>query len=248
MSIEAMQHLEVLQRSRLTLHEGADGASVDWSLSAAALRCLASEVRDTSVSAETGCGLSTILLGSSASEHHCFTLLDTERIRISETADRLGLSLRNVQFHIGDSIATLASSALPPLDIAVVDGGHAFPYPTADWLFLARPLRTGGLLGIDDSWIPSVRSLTRFLDRESEWHRLSADGRTNWYRRAAADTTPSVYPDRWDVQGINRRTAAHFVAMQDLDGEEGLAKVVRHPILSGRRALGGLVPARLRRR
>jgi hypothetical protein len=209
---------------------------------------LADAVTSTSVSAETGCGLSTILLGSAAFEHHCFTLLDSERIRIVETADRLGISLRNVQFHIGDSISTLAATVLPPLDIAVVDGGHAFPYPVADWLFLARTLRKGGLLGIDDSWIPSVRCLTQFLDREPEWQRLSADGRTNWYRRAAADTTPSVYPDRWDIQGINRRTAAHLEAMRQLDDTHGLGRVRRHPILSSRRALGRLVPRALRQR
>ncbi len=244
MSDEAMRRLDILQRSRLTLHEGADGSSMDWSLSGAALERLAAEVDDTTVSAETGCGLSTILLGSTSAQHHCFTLLDSERTRIAETADRLGIGLRNVQFHIGDSVTTLPPADLPTLDLAVVDGGHAFPYPVVDWLFLARPLRVRGLLGIDDSWIPSVRSLTAFLDAEAEWQLVSADGRTNWYRRGPAETSPSVYPDRWDAQGINRRTGNHFAAMQALDREQGLGKVVRHPILFGRKAVGNLVPRR----
>jgi hypothetical protein len=208
------------------------------------LMTLATEVGPASVSAETGCGLSTILLGSAASEHHCFTLLDSERVRILETAARLDIQLGNVRFHIGDSIASLPNAELPLLDIAVVDGAHAFPYPVADWTFLARPLRVGGLLGIDDSWIPSVRSLTNFLDHEREWNRLSADGRTNWYRRGVADTSASVYPDGWDIQGINRRTARHFAAMQELAQQDGSSKLVRHPVLSGRRLLGELIRRR----
>jgi hypothetical protein len=56
---------------------------------------------------------------------------------------------------------------LPPLDIVLIDGAHAFPFPFLDWYFTASALKAGGLLVIDDVQIATGTILADF----STWTR-----------------------------------------------------------------------------
>jgi predicted O-methyltransferase YrrM len=79
-----------------------------------------------------------------------------------------------------DSIASLmlvpSSIALPQLlteglaaDAAFVDGSHRFHEVFVDLYFLRKVVRPGGLIIVDDSWAPSVRTAVRYFERNLGW-------------------------------------------------------------------------------
>jgi len=79
-----------------------------------------------------------------------------------------------------DSIARLmlapSSIALPQLvtegliaDAAFVDGSHRFHEVFVDFYFLRKIIRPGGLIVIDDTWAPSVRTAARYYEQNLGW-------------------------------------------------------------------------------
>ena len=47
----------------------------------------------------------------------------------------------------------------------LVDGAHAFPYPTLDWWLLAPHVKIGGLMLLDDAYMPPVAAVVDHLPR-----------------------------------------------------------------------------------
>jgi predicted O-methyltransferase YrrM len=79
-----------------------------------------------------------------------------------------------------DSIATLiddwSSIALPRLltegfvaDAAFVDGSHRFHEVFLDFYFLRKIVRPGGVIVIDDNWIPSIRAAAHYYEQNLGW-------------------------------------------------------------------------------
>jgi predicted O-methyltransferase YrrM len=79
-----------------------------------------------------------------------------------------------------DSIAELitgwSSAALPQLvadgfvaDAAFVDGSHRFHEVFVDFYFLRKIVRPGGLIVIDDSEVPSVRTAVSYYEQNLGW-------------------------------------------------------------------------------
>lgn len=84
-----------------------------------------------------------------------------------------------------DRIATLvaapSSVALPRLvadgvtaDAAFVDGSHRFHEVFVDLYFLRRIVRPGGVVVLDDDWLPSVRTAVRYYERNLGWTAIPA--------------------------------------------------------------------------
>lgn len=60
--------------------------------------------------------------------------------------------------------------ALPPLiaagqrvDFAFIDGAHLFDYALVDFFLVDKLLRVGGVVALDDLWMPSVQRLCRYI-------------------------------------------------------------------------------------
>jgi hypothetical protein len=51
----------------------------------------------------------------------------------------------------------------------LVDGAHAFPYPTLDWWFLAPHLKVDGLMLLDDAYMPPVAAVVDHLRGSAAW-------------------------------------------------------------------------------
>jgi predicted O-methyltransferase YrrM len=79
-----------------------------------------------------------------------------------------------------DSIAELmtapSSIALAQLtndglvaDAAFVDGSHRFHEVFVDLYFLRRIVKPGGLIVLDDAWMPSVRTAVRYFETNLDW-------------------------------------------------------------------------------
>ena len=106
---------------------------------------------------ETGCGISTVLLGLWGARHTCITPSADEVERTQAYCESREISLENVEFLIGPSDEILPSlSSSHQLDLVLIDGGHAFPLPIIDWYYAASRLRAGGILVVDDLQLAPV--------------------------------------------------------------------------------------------
>lgn len=79
-----------------------------------------------------------------------------------------------------DTVARLvlqpSSMALPQLiaegltaEAAFVDGSHRFHEVFVDLYFLRKIVRPGGIIVLDDHWLPSVRTATRYFEVNMGW-------------------------------------------------------------------------------
>ena len=133
---------------------------------------------------ETGSGISTILLLALGAEH-------TSVSPVGGEAERIRAYCREHEIPTDDYTAIIARSedALPSfapaevLDLAIVDGNHAFPAPFIDWFYLTRLLKPFGIVVVDavEVWTGAV--LADFLDGEDGvWMRLERNPRFAIYR------------------------------------------------------------------
>jgi predicted O-methyltransferase YrrM len=132
---------------------------------------------------ETGCGVSTVLFALWAQEHVSIVPWPREAEACREYFQERGIPDR-VSFEVGPSDDVLPRLNLPPLDLVLIDGGHAFPLPIVDWYYAASRLKEGGVVVLDDLQLPQVRlGLLEFLDADPRWERVAAVEKWAAYRR-----------------------------------------------------------------
>jgi predicted O-methyltransferase YrrM len=100
-------------------------------------------------------------------------------------------------------------------DLALIDGDHRFEGVFLDLCFADRLVRPGGLVIVDDLWIPAIRLAVSYVERNLGWELLpgAITNAFNWRRfrnlpgrrlRGAGDIAvlrrPAERPDRrhWD--------------------------------------------------
>ena len=88
------------------------------------------------------------------------------------------------------------------MDLALLDGPHAYPLPQLEFAYLFPQIREGGWVVLDDVQIPSVHELVRFLRRESSMVLEEVAVRTAFFRKIREC---DFGPDGWQHQGMNRR-------------------------------------------
>jgi hypothetical protein len=158
-------------------------------------------------SAETGCGGSTMVL-SQASDRHIAFAIDGKDGTITELRKQSALRKENVIFVEGQTRDTLPEYHFESdLDLALLDGPHAYPLPQIEFAYLFPRIRIGGWLVIDDIQIPSVYELFRFLKREPSVVLEEVAVRTAFFRKASA---AEHSPDGWALQGMNRHTILRY--------------------------------------
>jgi hypothetical protein len=103
-----------------------------------------------------------------------------------------------VTFHIGPSQEVLPRLEPRPLDLALIDGAHGFPYPILDWWFLAPRLRVDGRLVLDDCYFPPVGALVDFLRGQPNWELADIPGRRTVAFRKLSEAAPGT---DWSGEG-----------------------------------------------
>lgn len=166
------------------------GEAANWQLDGPLLEWLVGEVPLGGRSIETGCGYSTIVLGSLAAEHWTVSPVAVEHERIQSWARAAEVDLTSVHL-----LPDLSERALPTLDaripdesidVALVDGDHAWPMPALDWYYLAPMVRIGGMLVVDDVHIRACRDVARFLDADENWARRHQVGEAVVFTKVGA--------------------------------------------------------------
>ena len=95
------------------------------------------------------------------------------------------------------------------LQLAVIDGPHAYPFPDLEYYYLYPHLETGALLVLDDIHIRSINNLFQFLRSDAMFRLDEVVGTTAFFTRTDA---PAFDPagDGWSQQGYNGRTLLRY--------------------------------------
>ena len=176
---------EVLQQvleARATLHTA--GAISPGALTAIARYAGARLIRN---SVETGCGATTLLLSHLSRNHKVFALDIGNSVSSVRRSSMLQAEV--VTFIEGPSQRKLPSHRFSQkLQLALIDGPHAYPFPDLEYYFLYSHLDRGALLILDDIQIRSVHNLFQFLRSDSMFRLEEVVRSTAFFSRTEAPT------------------------------------------------------------
>jgi methyltransferase family protein len=160
--------------------------------------------RPISASAETGSGASTLLFSHLSRHHTVFAVEDgTDSIRAVQRSPLLRPNV--VTFVEGPTQLTLPSYRfVEKLQLVLIDGPHAYPFPDLEYYYLYEHLDEHALLILDDIHIRSINNLFDFLHADDMFDLQEVVETTAFFRRTAAATFSRV-GDGWWLQGYNRR-------------------------------------------
>lgn len=158
-------------------------------------------------SVETGTGKSTLVLSHCSDDHTVFAQDDRghgdslQRVQGSPLLRR-----ESVTFVVGPTQRTLPPFAFRhPLDLAMLDGPHGYPFPELEYYFIYQHLAEGAILIVDDINIPTVYNMFCVL-REDEMYRLDEVVHTTaFFVRTGAPLFDPI-ADGWWLQKYNKRT------------------------------------------
>ena len=141
-----------------------------WSAKRQTLELIARNVRPADRTVETGCGASTVVFAATGALHTAISPSRDEYMRVLAYCAEHAIDASGVTFVEGYSDQVLPSLGDDQdLDFAFIDGAHAFPYPILDWSYLARRVRLGGFLTLDDVPIPTIAVAYRFMRADEAW-------------------------------------------------------------------------------
>ena len=165
-----MDVVDELVRADIGVHaEILGGREVTAGMHKDVLRWLRASLRPGMRTVETGCGLSTAVFAAGATAHTCVSPFADEYRRIASWCARRGIGTEAVRFVEGRSDVVLPSIDLQDVDLALIDGSHAFPHAFVDFWYLALRLKPGGLLLVDDLQLWTAGTLSGFLREQPEW-------------------------------------------------------------------------------
>lgn len=175
---------------------------VDWGIQESFLWRLAALVTPSSLTLETGSGLSTICLAIIGAEHICISPDEREHQRIRRYCADHNISTEQVRFVPQKSQVVLPSLDLRghTLDFVLIDGSHAFPDPMIDYYFANRHLKVGGLLAVDDINISSVGVLHKFLITEPAYELIEINGLKTGLYRKIGETRTGCFDQRFNAK------------------------------------------------
>lgn len=161
--------IENLIKERPSLHRHGDGSLANWGLGGSILKYICENVGPKSKTIEIGAGLSTIAFALTGSEHYAIFPEAYLKTTVLEYLANNKIPYQQLNLIQGESQTVLPALDETGFDLALIDGEHAFPIPFLDWYYLARRLKPGGILIIDDTQIWTGHMLRSFLILEPGW-------------------------------------------------------------------------------
>ncbi len=172
---------------------------------------------DNCVSAETGCGLSTIVLSAISSHHTCFTIAEGNSLAKVEMEPLFQSD--SVEFVVGPSQRTLPlHNFRQPLHMALIDGAHGWPFAELDYYHFYPHIVEGGTLIVDDIHIPTIGRMYEVLRDDAMWEHVGDVKSTSFFKRTSA---PLFDPtgDGWWQQNFNKKRFANPGSLIPILGE-----------------------------
>ena len=174
-----------------------------WDALPGTLAAIRGMVRPGDVTLEVGAGVSTVIFAACGAQHTSISPDPDEDALIRKYCQSIGVDDGRITFLEGfsDDVLPRHLTRERTLDVAMVDGAHSFPLPIVDWYYVARALKVGGRLLLDDVPIPATMPVFRHMRLDPHWR---LDGTHD--NRSAAFTLV-VEPDAaddWIDQPFNR--------------------------------------------
>ncbi|MBL8232126.1 MAG: class I SAM-dependent methyltransferase [Bryobacterales bacterium] len=174
-------------------------------VSADVLKGIVRHTRDRRIqfSVETGCGATTLLLSHLSENHTVFAVDYAGSIRNVRQSSLLRKDV--VRFVEGPSQLHLPRHAFEQkVQLALIDGPHAYPFPDLEYYYLYPHLDTGAILILDDIHIPTIHNLFRFLRSDDMFQLDEVISSTAFFTRTSS---PVFDPagDNWCSQKHNQR-------------------------------------------
>lgn len=168
-----------------SFHRKQDGTPWFLGVSGATLKAFASLVENGMRTVETGAGFSSLAFIVKGAHHTAICPDDYLEKNIRDWCDSWRIDHSRFTYICAksqDVVATIDGE----FDFAFVDGEHAFPMPMIDFYYLARRLRVGGHIGIDDTNIWTGDVIAKHLMLDSDWSFVSEhDDKTSIFRLKA---------------------------------------------------------------
>jgi hypothetical protein len=182
-----MSTVDRLLQANIGVHtELRGGTEVTAGIGEDVLRWLEVAVQPDMLTAEIGCGLTTAIFAAKGAEHLCVSPFADEHRRVAEWCAEQSIDTARVRFISERSDSVLPTLQTGELDLALVDGSHAFPHAFVDYWYLALPLKIGGVLVIDDVQIWTGQVLHDFLSAQPGWDLVHDWGKTVAFRKTSA--------------------------------------------------------------
>jgi hypothetical protein len=178
-------------------------------------------------SVETGSGKTTLLFSHLSADHRAFALDSGDSISQVRRSPLFRSS--SVTYVEGPTQVTLpAYRFAEPVQIAMIDGPHAYPFPDLEYYYLYPAIQTGGLLIVDDLLIPSIARMFEIIKADAMFELVEiVSSNMAIFRRTAA---PLLDPhgDGWWLQGYNR---AYYETIVTGAGEPSALQSIYRPVL-----------------
>jgi hypothetical protein len=155
-------------------------------------------------SLETGSGKSTLLFSHLSRNHLVFSMDDGNGSLEKVLASPL---LRGETVHVieGPSQTTMPAHRFEaPLQVALIDGPHGYPFPDLEYFHIYPHLETNAVLILDDIEIRTVHNVFEFLKADEMFELIEVVGTTAFFRRTAAATF-DPHGDSWWTQKYNKK-------------------------------------------
>jgi Methyltransferase domain len=162
-----------------------------------ALDWLEQHVQPSMATLETGAGASTVIFAANQAIHTAVSPVADEHERIRSYCHQHDIPTDSLRFVAQSSHLALPDLPPEPLDVALIDGAHSFPFPILDWVNIAPRLRVGGHLLVDDACQPAVNILVRYLRASEGWKLEGVLGhRTPCFRKTSDQALTFDWDDR----------------------------------------------------
>ncbi|GAA0585341.1 class I SAM-dependent methyltransferase [Rhizomicrobium electricum] len=161
-------------------------------------------------SMETGSGATTLLLSHLSRDHTVFAM-DDGNGSITNTQKNEHFRADRATFVLGPTQKTLPVHPFAgPLDFALLDGPHGYPFPDLEYYYVYPHLAPGALLVIDDIQIRSIHNLYEFLCADRMFEKVGVTLTTAFFRRTDAPVFDPLGDGWWD-QGYNKKTLKRYL-------------------------------------
>jgi predicted O-methyltransferase YrrM len=167
-----------------------------YGIESAVLSFIAEFIDEKSQTLEVGAGCSTLVFAIKRSNHIVLTPSHSEIELITAYAHQKQIPLNRTHFVCESSERFLPQCQAVNLDLVLLDGKHAFPWPIVDWFYTADRLREGGVMIIDDVPIRSVAILAEFMKVDPGWELLHSFSRALAFKKIRS----SIHDVAWHMQ------------------------------------------------
>jgi hypothetical protein len=168
------------------------------------------DIKEVRYSAETGSGKTTLLFSHLSQSHTVFAVDDGNSISRVKNSDLFNRT--SVTYVEGPSQITLPRYKFTDeLQLVLIDGPHAYPFPDLEYYYFYPLIAEGGLLLIDDINIPSIRRMFEIVRLDDMFKLLEVVENTAFFRRTSAPVFDPLGDD-WPLQGFNREFYEYALA------------------------------------